>query len=210
PAVPAAGCARSMDLQEWDETLNQGWFDLAAGLPPGSPAINVDTYPGHTYAFRARAHDIYGRTDDWTPAPVTVSVPGNATLAHAFAGLYTLDGFGGVHPVDSAPLGTTAYWSGWKIAHGLAELPGGQPGGDVLDAFGGLHPCAIGTHAMPATPATTAYWSGWAIARGVALVPGTNTGYVLDGWGGLHPFNGAPAVAPGAYWPKWDIARGLW
>jgi len=33
---------------------------------------------------------------------------------------------------------------------------------------------------------------------------------VLDGYGGLHPFNGAPALAAPAYWPGWDIARALW
>lgn len=40
-----------------------------------------------------------------------------------------------------------------------------------------------------------------------AAVP--DGGYVLDGFGGLHPFGGAPAVAPGSYWPGWDIARGV-
>jgi hypothetical protein len=37
----------------------------------------------------------------------------------------------------------------------------------------------------------------------------TASGYVLDGWGGLHPFGGAPAGAGGPYWPGWDIARGV-
>jgi len=40
----------------------------------------------------------------------------------------------------------------------------------------------------------------WEPARG---------GYLLDGWGGIHPFNGAPRVTSSAYWPGWDIARGL-
>jgi hypothetical protein len=34
-------------------------------------------------------------------------------------------------------------------------------------------------------------------------------GYVVDGWGGVHSFGGAPAVAFSAYWPGWDIARGV-
>src|SRR5207302_1860659 len=37
----------------------------------------------------------------------------------------------------------------------------------------------------------------------------TGAGYVLDGWGGLHPFDGAPALLGGPYWRGWDIARGL-
>ena len=31
-------------------------------------------------------------------------------------------------------------------------------------------------------------------------------GWVLDGWGGLHAFGGAPNVTSGAYRPNFDIA----
>jgi spore germination protein YaaH len=36
-------------------------------------------------------------------------------------------------------------------------------------------------------------------------------GYTLDGWGGVHQYGGAPAIADGshAYWPGWDIARSI-
>jgi hypothetical protein len=51
--------------------------------------------------------------------------------------------------------------------------------------------------ARPAEPAQVA----------PAAVP--DGGYVLDGFGGLHPFGGAPAVAPGSYWQGWDIARAV-
>lgn len=79
--------------------------------------------------------------------------------------------------------------------------------------------------AVPApsdVPACAAYagpwWSGWDIARGVALAAPTGGsptgGYVVDGWGGLHPFRwiaGAPPATPtgGPWWPGWDIARGV-
>ncbi len=53
------------------------------------------------------------------------------------------------------------------------------------------------------------YW-GWNIARDVVLIPGTHAGYVLDGYGGLHGFNGAPAVPAPSYWKGWDIGRGVW
>ena len=48
----------------------------------------------------------------------------------------------------------------------------------------------------------------------MAILPDGSGGFVLDGWGGLHPFalgsHAAPALAPGApYWPGWDIARGV-
>ena len=39
-------------------------------------------------------------------------------------------------------------------------------------------------------------------------------GYILDGWGGLHPWATRHATPPptataSAYWPNWDIARGV-
>jgi hypothetical protein len=56
---------------------------------------------------------------------------------------------------------------------------------------------------------TTAYWQGWDIARGLVLRSDGVSGYVLDGWGGLHPFGGAPSVSSTASWRGWDIARGV-
>ena len=53
------------------------------------------------------------------------------------------------------------------------------------------------------------YWPGRDIARAIALRPDGASGWVLDGWGGLHPFGGAPAITNGPYWSGWDIARGL-
>jgi hypothetical protein len=35
------------------------------------------------------------------------------------------------------------------------------------------------------------------------------SGYVLDGWGGVFPFGGAPNVSITGYWPTWSIVRGL-
>jgi hypothetical protein len=61
---------------------------------------------------------------------------------------------------------------------------------------------------MPAAPAVSGYWPGWNIARAFAFSPGSTTqGYVLDGYGGLHPFGGAPMVNTTGYWAGWDIAK---
>ncbi len=56
---------------------------------------------------------------------------------------------------------------------------------------------------------TGQYWPDWDIIRGVALNSSGQGGYLLDGWGGLHAFGGAPAVQTSGYWPGWDIARGV-
>ncbi|HEY9289077.1 MAG TPA: hypothetical protein VIT43_13755, partial [Candidatus Dormibacteraeota bacterium] len=48
-----------------------------------------------------------------------------------------------------------------------------------------------------------AIWSNWDIARSVRLSPQSTAaqpqGWVLDGFGGLHPFGGAPSVMSGGY-----------
>ena len=126
-------------------------------------------------------------------------------FVYPFQGMYTLEGFGGLHPSGgSLPLGISAYWRGWDIAKSAALLSDSS-GGYVLDGFGGLH--AFGA-APPVS--ITAYWSGWDIARDVVLLASSNDsqaqGYVLDGFGGLHAFGGAPDPHITGYW-NWDIAR---
>ena len=83
----------------------------------------------------------------------------------------------------------------------------------MLDGYGGVHGFAPPGTSIPANPATSAYWQGWDIARAVWLLPsstpGAVSGYVLDGYGGLHPLGSAPAVARCPYWQGWDIAIGL-
>jgi hypothetical protein len=80
----------------------------------------------------------------------------------------------------------------------------------TLDAYGGLN------SADSPPLAISAYWPGWDIARKVVIFADGSGGYVLDGWGGLHPFgiNRSSPVAAGAivqtgYWPGWNIALDL-
>src|SRR5690242_8250461 len=82
----------------------------------------------------------------WAALTAAVTRTG-ATPVHAAAlaadnqsPLYTLDGWGGVHPVGSSPpLSASAYWQGWDIARGLALNSTGS-GGYVVDGWGGIHP----------------------------------------------------------------------
>ena len=73
----------------------------------------------------------------------------------------------------------------------------------TMDAYGGLN--ADGSPPLSAS----AYWSGWPIARSARALPGgvPDSGAVLDGWGGLHPYGASLTLATSAYWPRWDIAR---
>lgn len=60
-----------------------------------------------------------------------------------------------------------------------------------------------GCYQMAGTPT----WN-FNIARDIKITdPNTDSGYILDGYGGIHPLGRAPAVHGAAYWPNWDIAR---
>ncbi|MEA2634868.1 MAG: chitinase [Chloroflexota bacterium] len=129
------------------------------------------------------------------------------TVTYPFKAMHTLDAYGGVGPdAGSAPLGSSAYWRGWKIARSAAILSDAS-GGYVLDGYGGLHQFG------GATQVSSSAYFGWDIARDVVLLPASTTsqpqGYTLDGWGGIHPFGGAPGVRGAPYWANFDIAKRL-
>lgn len=90
-----------------------------------------------------------------------------------------------------------------------ALIPGTKAGyslnGDgTLTPFGGAPAATQGGH----------QWPNWNIARSIAILPNGTGGYVLDGWGGIHPFAigsnpTPPSASGGPYWSGWDIARGI-
>jgi hypothetical protein len=128
------------------------------------------------------------------------------TLATPTTG-YVLDGYGGIHPF--APAGTdlpaqpssSGYSPGNDIVKGIAFDPETGSGAEVKaymsDGAGGT----VYPFTEQRTKAHTA----------VALIPGGGgAGYSLDGYGGLHPFGGAPAITSSSgSWPGWDIARAI-
>jgi spore germination protein YaaH len=208
--LSAGGCSvASFEVQQFDATLNQGWFGVRAGQPAsGSATAVVEGYPNHNYVFKARAYSTGGVISSWTT--VNVSVPAGATYSHPFKALYTLDGYGGLHAVASPPLSDSAYWAGWDIARSARGSPTVTAAGFVLDGFGGLHP--YGAPGLTETSGSGGhYWPGFDIARDFAFMPDGSGGFVLDGYGGLHAFhlngNTTPLSAQGnPYW-GWDIAR---
>ncbi|HZQ50148.1 MAG TPA: hypothetical protein VFB69_07550 [Candidatus Dormibacteraeota bacterium] len=125
---------------------------------------------------------------------------------------YELDLYGGIHPLGTA-LPTLPAGNLWThdYARGIVLRPDCHTG-FILDLYGGIHSFASQGWAVPPTPTNFTYWSGWDIARGITYVGqinGVDSGYVLDGYGGVHPWGNAPATSGFTYWNGWDIARAI-
>ena len=112
---------------------------------------------------------------------------------------YMLDGWGALHAVkirgDGFPTGPAfnATVTGLRLLAGLGHRPrrrGAARRHRRLRArrLGRPPPVRLGNGPAPPAAGRRTYWPGWDIARDVALLPDGTGGYVLDGWGGLHPF----------------------
>jgi hypothetical protein len=116
--------------------------------------------------------------------------------------------------IVSIPSNPDSDGNGFSLAYGSAQpLPPTDiaGGGYTLDAYGGVHNFG---DAPPVS--ATAYWPGWKIATSIAMDPCDNTGqysgWVMDGFGGLHPFAAGGTPMPAVpditgYWPGWTIAN---
>src|SRR3984893_232797 len=182
----------------------------AALLPDGSGGYTVDGYGGlHPFGRAAPVSSTFG-WPNWDIAKDIVLLPtSTATKPQG----YVLEGFGALHDFGGAPpIRLSTYWGSWDIARRAVLLSDGT-GGYVMDAYGGLHPFAVGTNPMPPAITNFAYWNGWEIAKDIALLPGSTAsnvaGVTLDGFGGVHGFGTAGGITDMAYWPNWDIARAV-
>jgi hypothetical protein len=208
--LSAGNCSVAyFDVQQYDSTLNEGWFPLASvGASGGSTATTTaEGFQGHSYQFMARAHTVGGLIGAWTQ--ITTQVTATATKSHPWNGLYTLDGYGGVHPDDSPPLDNAPYWP-WPAARAVKAPPGvnSPQAGLILDAFGGLH--SYGGPALQVFQGP--YFPGQDVARDFDFLPNGTGGYELDAYGGIHPFAigtyplpPQPSIFP--YFPGRDVAK---
>jgi hypothetical protein len=76
----------------------------------------------------------------------------------------------------------------------------------TMDAYGGVHPA--GTSAAK----TSGPYFASKLARAMVLLPGGGGGFVLDGWGGIHPWSAPNTVVQptgSAYFKGFDIARDI-
>jgi len=124
---------------------------------------------------------------------VSVLAEGYAGHAYQFRARATLPG------------GAVGAWSGAASTQVSASATRSYPfsGMYSLDGFGG-----VDADVSPPL-AGSAYWPGWKIARAAHAQPGANatqSGFVLDGFGGLHSYGVSITAAGNPYW-GWDIGR---
>ena len=200
----------------WPIAREARTLPVASGAP--QTGFVLDGY-GRLHSFGGQLTETAGASGhawSWDIARDFAFLPGGQ-------GGLVLDGYGGLHPFwvngSNVPIVVTgaAYW-GWDIARKLVIFPDGS-GGYVLDGWGGIHPFGINGAPPAATGSLAggAYWQGWDIARDIVLVPGNGgySGYLLDGFGGLHPFHPSgdssvmPAPLAAARW-NFDYGRRLW
>ncbi|MBV8527688.1 MAG: C39 family peptidase [Candidatus Dormibacteraeota bacterium] len=84
-----------------------------------------------------------------------------------------------------------------------AAAPSAQPGGVVLDGWGGLHTFGGFTLAQTGAP----YWYGWDIARAMVIRDDGSGGWTLDGYGGIHAFGAAAPITTPVWTNGVDDAR---
>jgi Subtilase family len=186
-------------------TLLGGIVTPAAVTAPavsGSTAVAVSWAPGpgvQAASYTLWAQDGSGPWNRW------LDTGGTGATFHGFAGhTYTFHAeVHGAHFDSGPPNGVGEA----TTSISASAPPGPFTGLYAVDGYGGLRPGS----SPPLT--TTGSWPGWSIVRGIAMAPGGEGGWVLDGWGGIHPFGATgemPAtLSASGYWRGWDIARGL-
>jgi hypothetical protein len=134
----------------------------------------------------------------------------------ACTGGYLLEGFGGVHAYGGTPAVASSggYTAGVDSARAIVTLSNEDPAlsrksGYFVNRFGTI----FSFGGAPAASGGPLF--GFDIARDIVLLPDGTGGYVLDGFGGIHPFsvgaNPAPPAAVGgpSFHGFGDIARKL-
>jgi hypothetical protein len=192
----------------WDWNYYMSLAQTDAGALPSPPVMMPDptAVSGNAVAVvmwqpaRSCHTPITGYTVTGQPGNIVQHLPADATRAY-FTGLpngvwYTFT-ITAVDADGSASLAAPRVYT--------SPMPFG--GLYTVDAYGGVH----GDSSAPLNP--TAYWPNWNIARQAKTLPVSSgaptTGFVLDGYGGLHSFGGPlteTAGASGHRW-GWDIAR---
>jgi Glycosyl hydrolases family 18 len=193
----------------WDvigSHVNVAHAPVAQAAAPSTPQVTTAfpvTWSIAAGSVPATSYTIWASQDGgaWVP---WISTAATSATFHGFAGHtygFYAEGFGAGGHGSGAPVGGAAQATTQVAAAAARTEP--FTGLYAVDGDGDLLPGS-----SPPLPGS-ASWPGWSIVRGIAMAPGGQGGWVLDGFGGVHPFGAAPALSTSAYWARWDIARGV-
>jgi hypothetical protein len=195
-----------VDFTAGDDHAGQTVYSHQNGLTPGTPVASNLTAASVTLSWSgsAGAASYQVLRDGAVVASTTATSYTDTHLLGGTRYTYVIRAAdGGGRTADSGPLTVTTPKAGVDVVLRSDGTSGWtlDSNGD-LSAFGGAPP-------IPANQEST--WN-WGIARR-AVRYDDNSGYVLDGWGGIHPFwaGSQPPPSPhgGPYWQNWDIARDI-
>ena len=230
------GSVQIMPGQDWDVGGNgtYAYYPSVTLDPDGDMISSVDVSTSTTYA----SVDVVGQTYGYGGGPNFVDQAHQGALPYDVPGAPVEDAYGGDRWGDYAgaaydpadphgawvvgeyataniiTAGSNDNWATWiqdVEASGPLSGVAAAGGGYSLDDYGGVH-----NFGDSPPVAITAYWPGWNIARAIAVNPcdgtGQYSGWVMDGFGGLHPFAASGTPMPAVpyttgYWPGWTIAN---
>jgi len=195
PALAWNNCLQSIAQQNADRIAAQGYLSHTNG-----PTLDLTCLPSATSAGENIAYNSGGVNDPLANSQFMNSAPHRANILGNYVYVAT------AWTVASNGYGYIA--EEFLYAPGPVPPPVPSPFKAMLtlNAFGGLR--ADGSTA-PMAGTGFDNWPNWRIGRAAVLLPDATGGYLLDGWGGLHPFGAAVTTPSAGYWPNWDIARDI-
>ena len=216
---PAFRQQRSLLALTWDEDDSAGANKVPLILLGSGVGSGLQSSAGynhysllHTIEVALGASAI--STNDGNAALIAdlfaTSPPPPPPVPHPWTGLYTLEAYGGIHPVDGSLVMADTPSFASPLARTVRAAPGstGAQSGLVLDAFGGLHSYGSPGVQVGQEP----YYPNLDIARDFVFLPSGTGGYELDGYGGIHPFSIGSNTMPVAasqypYFAGSDLAK---
>lgn len=199
------------DIRSNDQS-NSGWQTSSSSQDDHS-GIVVENQPDvgglvacNTIALNSAGISYFGNPEDGDPATnennfKDQSGKTNRPLNLSTDNIGTTDATGNWWGVTGTAIGDTV--DGTDVTTTPARDDTACRGGYELDGFGAAHPYGPGTAAVTSGP-----YFGFDIANAIAVRGDGASGYVLDGYGGVHSFNGAPTLGGGPYF-GFDAARDI-
>ncbi|HEY7439134.1 MAG TPA: hypothetical protein VIC35_07035 [Acidimicrobiia bacterium] len=176
-----------------------------AVLPNGSGGWIMDLYGGlHWFSIgAAKAAPMITGGGYWPGRDIARGI----SILPDGSGGYLLDYVGGLHAFGingSPPPPLTGPAFKTDTARGVTVTS--RTGGYVIDAFGVIRLFGkdLAFQTTPAWIAGAPAWPGVKIARGMALYPDGAGGFVVDGYGGLHPISSVTDEVSGLSNPNAD------